>query len=74
MRYDGQTMEYSFPDFSKMSMKGELGLQGELTGEFIPSVLVESSAAEGERKVPLEHHLEWTTLADAPSFRPSFRP
>ena len=29
MRYDGHTMEYSSPDFSKISMKGDLGLQGE---------------------------------------------
>lgn len=30
MRYDRETMEYSFPDFAKLSIEGELGLYGEL--------------------------------------------
>ena len=37
MRYDRETMGYSFLDFSKMSMEGELDLQGYITGDSIPS-------------------------------------
>ena len=41
MKYDRRTIEHLFRDLSKMSMKVELGLQGEITGEFIPCVLAE---------------------------------
>ena len=74
MRYDCRTMENLSLDLSKVSVKGELGLQGELTGKIIPSVLAEFFVAEGERKASLEQHLEWVTLADSPSFGLLFRP